>query len=401
MGGRGSSSSGSGGSGGSGDDPPEARYFQRIEPRFVDFIIEDGGLDRTENTDYLHRFSQWLGELGNDLYHYFTDPIDPNSPAAQYFQHIAEISAKLQRGEKLTAEDWALTDDEYAFFTEATFAFGPGSLSSGPVTIAGSRSIPAQFVDRIERMAAALSRAGCQITTGCATGVDAVFSKYAQQIYAIFDRNGKGAISVSNVEGVLAAEQRGATVNYLAGGELNVPVVARLANRSNQTATASDTILGIFTHEISKGTTRELATAAQNGRNVFALSTAANELPRLDNVGHWVPVENAQGIWEGLHRWERSALQFTEATSARVLNKYRDQIGPDDVYIGRPSKYGNPFKITKNTTREEVIEKYRQYAEANPGLLEEIRKLKGKNLVCFCSPKPCHGDVILELANKL
>ena len=38
---------------------------------------------------------------------------------------------------------------------------------------------------------------------------------------------------------------------------------------------------------------------------------------------------------------------------------------------------------------------------ANPGLLEEIRKLKGKNLVCFCSPKPCHGDVILELANKL
>lgn len=391
MGGRGSNSS---------SDNPESAWYGNLDRRSID-IITDDDMDKAEGENYLRRFAHWLGELGDDLYHYFTDPIDPNSPAAQYFQHIAEISAKLQRGEPLTAEDWALTDDEYAFFTEATFAFGPGSLSRGPVTIAGSRRIPAQFVDRIERMAAALSRAGCNITTGCATGVDAVFSKYAQQIYAIFDKNGKGSISASNVAGVLEAEQRGATVNYLAGSGLNVPVVARLANRSDQTAKASDTILGIFTKEISKGTTRELATAAQNGKNVFALSTASNELPRLDNVGHWTPVENAKGIWEGLHRWERSALPLTEATSARVLNKYKDQIGPDDVYIGRPSPYGNPFKITKTTTREEVIEKYREYVMANPGLLEEIRKLKGKNLVCFCSPKPCHGDVILELANKL
>ena len=391
MGGRGSSSH-------RGDSAEE--YYDHVDPRATDFITDDD-MDKAEGENYLSRFANWLGELGNDIYHYFTDPIDPDSPAAQYFQHIAEISAKLQRGEKLTAEDWALTADEYAFFTEATFAFGPGSLSSGPVTIAGSRSIPARFVDRIERMAAALSRAGCNITTGCATGVDAVFSKYAQQIYAIFDKNGKGSISASNVAGVLEAEQRGATVNYLAGGELNVPVVARLANRSDQTAKASDTILGIFTQEISKGTTRELATAAREGKNVFAVSTTGNALPRLDAVGHWEPIENAQGIWEGLHRWERSALPLTEATSARVLNKYKDQIGPDDVYIGRPSQYGNPFKITKDTTRAEVIEKYREYVMANPGLLEEIRKLKGKNLVCFCSPKPCHGDVILELANKL
>ena len=391
MGGRGSSSP-------HGDGTEE--YDGPIDPRAADFITDDD-LDSTEAEDFLRRFAHWLGELGDDIYKYFTDPIDPNSPAGRYFRRQAEIAAKLQRGEPLTAADLTLTPDEYAFLTEITFAFGPGALSNGPVTIAGSRSIPTQIVDRIQRMAAALSRAGCSITTGCATGVDEVFAQYAKQIYAIFDRTGKGKISASNVEGVLAAEQNGATVHYLAGGDLNVPVVARLARRSDQTAVASDTMLGIFTAETSKGTTRELATAARNGKNVFAVSTTGNALPRLDAIGHWEPVENAQGIWEGLHRWVQSELPLAETTVPKVLNKYKDKIGPDDVYIGRPSQYGNPFKIGQDGTREEVIEKYRQYVEAHPGLLEEIRKLKGKNLVCFCSPKPCHGEVLLEPANQL
>lgn len=68
-----------------------------------------------------------------------------------------------------------------------------------------------------------------------------------------------------------------------------------------------------------------------------------------------------------------------------------------DVYIGRPSKWGNPFIIGRDGTREEVIEKYREYIMQRPDLLSDLHELKGKVLGCWCKPKPCHGDVLVEL----
>lgn len=71
-----------------------------------------------------------------------------------------------------------------------------------------------------------------------------------------------------------------------------------------------------------------------------------------------------------------------------------------DVYIGRPSIWGNPFIIGKDGTREEVIEKYRNWILNNEYLMSRLHELKGKTLGCWCAPKACHGDVLLELANK-
>lgn len=68
-----------------------------------------------------------------------------------------------------------------------------------------------------------------------------------------------------------------------------------------------------------------------------------------------------------------------------------------DVYIGWPSKWRNPFIIGRDGTREEVIEKYREYIMQRPDLLSDLHKLKGKVLGCWCKPKPCHGDVLVEL----
>jgi hypothetical protein len=86
----------------------------------------------------------------------------------------------------------------------------------------------------------------------------------------------------------------------------------------------------------------------------------------------------------------------------RALNKHRDDVGPDAVYIGRPSKWGNPFVIGKDGTRSEVIKKYEAWIRNNPDLVEAAkRELKGKDLVCFCSPKPCHGDVLMRIANEV
>jgi len=60
---------------------------------------------------------------------------------------------------------------------------------------------------------------------------------------------------------------------------------------------------------------------------------------------------------------------------------------PYDVYIGRPSKWGNPFVIGKDGTREQVIAKYRQYLLSRPDLIAALPELKGKILGCWCSPQ--------------
>ena len=71
-----------------------------------------------------------------------------------------------------------------------------------------------------------------------------------------------------------------------------------------------------------------------------------------------------------------------------------------DIYIGRPSIWGNPFEIGKNGTREEVIQKYREWVVTQPKIMNSLHLLRGKILGCWCKPKACHGDVLEELANK-
>ena len=81
----------------------------------------------------------------------------------------------------------------------------------------------------------------------------------------------------------------------------------------------------------------------------------------------------------------------------RVVNKYRDSY---DVYIGRGSKWGNPFKIGIDGTREDVIEQYRDWIQTQSHLLNSLEELRGKTLGCFCSPQACHGDILVELLNN-
>lgn len=71
-----------------------------------------------------------------------------------------------------------------------------------------------------------------------------------------------------------------------------------------------------------------------------------------------------------------------------------------DVWIARPSKWGNPYRIGKDGTREEVLKKYKKYLRSRPDLIEDAkRELKGKRLGCYCSPLPCHGDILAQAAD--
>lgn len=85
--------------------------------------------------------------------------------------------------------------------------------------------------------------------------------------------------------------------------------------------------------------------------------------------------------------------------STTVVNVRKDEY---DVYIGRPSKWGNPFVIGKDGARDEVVAKYRTYLLANPILMDALPTLRGKRLGCYCAPnKLCHGSILAEYADRI
>jgi len=72
-----------------------------------------------------------------------------------------------------------------------------------------------------------------------------------------------------------------------------------------------------------------------------------------------------------------------------------------DVYIGRPSKWGNPFHVGRDGTRDDVIEQYEAWIRSQPTLMRQCRQeLKGKTLGCYCKPMACHGDILWVIANE-
>ena len=71
-----------------------------------------------------------------------------------------------------------------------------------------------------------------------------------------------------------------------------------------------------------------------------------------------------------------------------------------DIYIGRPSKWSNPFHVGIDGNREEVLLLYENYLQHNPQLIRDAcRELRGKVLGCWCSPLLCHGEVLTRIAN--
>jgi len=70
------------------------------------------------------------------------------------------------------------------------------------------------------------------------------------------------------------------------------------------------------------------------------------------------------------------------------------------VYVGRPSKWGNPYEIGKDGTRAEVIAKYEELLRSSPRMMKEVKdELAGRDLICWCHPSPCHAEVLLRIAN--
>lgn len=82
--------------------------------------------------------------------------------------------------------------------------------------------------------------------------------------------------------------------------------------------------------------------------------------------------------------------------------------GLENVYVGRPTKWGNPFKIGDTFAgvkidRDLSIELFKNYhLVENKFYIEKVKdRLRGKNLVCWCPlDVPCHADILIKIANE-
>ena len=90
------------------------------------------------------------------------------------------------------------------------------------------------------------------------------------------------------------------------------------------------------------------------------------------------------------------------------------------IYVGRGSRWGNPFIVGQHGTRAECVELFRKLvvdgllcisidrktAMVQKELLYQVtydlEELRGHDLACWCplDDKPCHADVYLEIANR-
>lgn len=83
----------------------------------------------------------------------------------------------------------------------------------------------------------------------------------------------------------------------------------------------------------------------------------------------------------------------------RVINRRGGE--PYDLMVDRTSFWGNPFHVGVDGTRREVIAKYRAMVLSRPDMLARLPELRGRTLACWCKPRPCHADVLAELADAL
>ena len=89
--------------------------------------------------------------------------------------------------------------------------------------------------------------------------------------------------------------------------------------------------------------------------------------------------------------------------TTRVVHCKRE---PFDIYIGRPSRWGNPFTHLAKSAAEfrvpydDVLPRYEAWLRNQPELMAALHELRGKVLGCWCKPKPCHGDILARIANE-
>ena len=94
----------------------------------------------------------------------------------------------------------------------------------------------------------------------------------------------------------------------------------------------------------------------------------------------------------------------------QLSRKSGAKLPPNTVVVSRPSKWGNPFKVTAERSQILAVGAFQTWitvdgvtagiADRKQWMLDNLKELRGKNLACWCKPgTACHADVLLRLAN--
>ena len=118
----------------------------------------------------------------------------------------------------------------------------------------------------------------------------------------------------------------------------------------------------------------------------------------------------------GAERWQgasadvvtQAALAFAHASRdrpppalTRVFNRRRDGCPAGAVTIDRSTKWGNPFRVGADGSWLTVVVKYKRWLPTQSHLMAALDELRGRDLVYWCVPKLCHGNVPMPMANRL
>lgn len=112
---------------------------------------------------------------------------------------------------------------------------------------------------------------------------------------------------------------------------------------------------------------------------------------------------------------ETEAAQFASCSKihahrVQLSRKAGAKLPPNTVVVSRPSKWGNPFKVTPERSQILAVGAFQTWltaegvtagiADRKQWMLDNLKALRGKNLACWCKPgTACHADVLLRLAN--
>lgn len=140
-----------------------------------------------------------------------------------------------------------------------------------------------------------------------------------------------------------------------------------------------------------------------------ARSLAESNVPGVRLYKEGLPEAPSAGEnnWKGdmylpkaMIKYALKTLNFALIPSEPHLPTVVTKDEPHDIYIGRGSKWGNPFEINSSRNRTEAILEYVDYIWNNEELIQDLPELYGKRLGCYCKPKICHGDVLRLLCHS-
>jgi predicted Rossmann fold nucleotide-binding protein DprA/Smf involved in DNA uptake len=177
----------------------------------------------------------------------------------------------------------------------------------------GSRSLLPSWGALVRQVVQAVQAAGAVVHVGCAAGADQAVSMSASpaglRVFAQFAPSGQGAFSGSSVRAVRQAAAAGASVSWLAGGPLSLPLGARLARRSQAALAGCAASVFFLAAPASHGSLSVAAHAAAAGQQVLAFSCGFSGPPAAlaGQAGSWLPAQFAgSSCWQ----WQPAVSQL-------------------------------------------------------------------------------------------